>query len=833
MLASCGLNNTMYNARKYFRTAQGRALNANGKPTNQAVQEYTKAIQKCGIILSNPKTTRNTDDALFLMAQALYLKGNSAFQAKDQFETLISGFPDSPFFGEAHISLAKVLREINRKDDAEKLLTDFINDTSQRKLHPRALFTLAEFEIADKDIIKAQYWLERIISGYPKSDEYREAFLLFGKNYYLQKDYAASLEQFEKLAQQRSIPQPLKLEARYYIALNQFMLGDAEQSWKTVNKLLSDEDRPDRIAQARVLKARLMFARNDGQQGIDEMAAISSTYPRTASSSDAQYYLGEYLFHGKQDLNAAFTAYNRVKSEFSASELAESASLKAAAITQLKQATPFEPEANVQTFIDYQITGAENYFNSFALSDSALVMYQRVIDSRPELAALLDSLSALMNKKTLLADSLRSQIELLPAPVMVDSHDAEEKAPDSDASAPDLGETTATADSEKAEPDSVFVPTVTESGEIEVQADESVLEPDKEDEPVPGEADIAAPGDMDVSLESPAPALETGSTSDSTADSLETIAIADSSSIDIFTTEVEDKEQDPATQRSELETRLTSLESELDTLADRRENLSALLQRFDREIIPLALFSQASIHSKAGSDSLSLAQIHARMLTDFPDNKYTIALGKLIAGEPVSLVDPLEQEQESLFEQAVGYADTQPDSLVAILNSLIDSDFSQIRLRSNFRLGWHYTFEQADTTLARAYLDEALKLQQTGDYAALIARFYDGEKFKLDSGVFADSLDLAGADSLAASADSTATDVPPEEEKTEEEKTELIPVGEETEKTGPEPATGGEPDKEQPVEETPAPSDGEPELPVEDLLPPEDQAPPPGEDSPE
>ena len=126
-LASCGLNNTMYNARKYFRTAQARPLNANGKPNNQAVQEYTKAIQKCGIILSNPKTTRNTDDALFLMAQALYLKGNSAFQAKDQFESLIKGFPDSPYFGEAHIYLAKVLREINRKDDAEKLLTNFTN----------------------------------------------------------------------------------------------------------------------------------------------------------------------------------------------------------------------------------------------------------------------------------------------------------------------------------------------------------------------------------------------------------------------------------------------------------------------------------------------------------------------------------------------------------------------------------------------------------------------------------------------------------------------------------------------------------------------------------
>ena len=68
---SCGLNNTMYNARKYFRDAQARPLNANGRPTPQAVDEYTKAIKKCGIILSGAKG-KNTDDALYLMARALY-----------------------------------------------------------------------------------------------------------------------------------------------------------------------------------------------------------------------------------------------------------------------------------------------------------------------------------------------------------------------------------------------------------------------------------------------------------------------------------------------------------------------------------------------------------------------------------------------------------------------------------------------------------------------------------------------------------------------------------------------------------------------------------------
>jgi len=79
ILVACGIDNTMYNAKNYFKSAQARTLNANGRPTPQAVDEYTKAIQKCGIILSRNSKGKRADDALFLMARALYYKKNSAF----------------------------------------------------------------------------------------------------------------------------------------------------------------------------------------------------------------------------------------------------------------------------------------------------------------------------------------------------------------------------------------------------------------------------------------------------------------------------------------------------------------------------------------------------------------------------------------------------------------------------------------------------------------------------------------------------------------------------------------------------------------------------------
>ena len=128
ILVACGIDNTMYNAKKYFESAQNRALSANGRPTPQAIDEYTKSIQKCGIILSRNSKGKRADDALFLMARALYYKKNSAFQAKDAFENLIRGYPDSKHIPEAHLYLARVLREVNQVQQSEALLEQFVRN---------------------------------------------------------------------------------------------------------------------------------------------------------------------------------------------------------------------------------------------------------------------------------------------------------------------------------------------------------------------------------------------------------------------------------------------------------------------------------------------------------------------------------------------------------------------------------------------------------------------------------------------------------------------------------------------------------------------------------
>lgn len=687
---SCGINNTMYNARKYFRMAQARPLNANGRPSPQAVDEYTKSIKKCGIILSKKHKSGKTDDALYLMAQALYLKGNSAFQAKDQFEALIKGFPDSKYFGEAHIYLARVLRDVNLPQEAQKLLEDFLRDPGHEKLHPRAILTLVDFAITDKDYERAQVWLEKIIEDYPKAREFGDAYLLFGKNYYIQKDYASSLAEFEKITSQRRISKDLKLTARYYIALNQYELSQYEASQKMIQRLLRDEYRPESLAQAKVLQTRLLFATGAGEKGVELSADISKLYPRTKSSAEALYYLGDYSFYQLKDLEKAGTAYSRVKSEFNGSELADLSQRKSTAVNQLKQNTNLNPQTNIQQFLDYHMAAAENYLSPFELPDSALVMYQRLKDSRQQVLALRDSLALLIPQLKLQKDSLAAVLDSLPEPV------AEVTIPDTSSVAA-ISDTLVVADSLAAPP--ALVET-----ELTAAADSLNL------------ADLAALSD--------------------------TLAVADSLAGTVA------EAAPPVLTAAQLEQQITALQADIRAKEAILKDLEPLLLRYEVEIVPLALFSQAVVYNKRPESADRIQEIYTQMQAEYPANKYTNALSAMISGAPIRLVDPAEERDEQSLDHALDLFETQPDSMVVLLDELLASDYTPIRLKANFRLGWHYAFERADTTRAKPYLEEVLSLEKSGDYAAMTRRFFNGTNF-IQRQEIPDSLEAkASADSL-------------------------------------------------------------------------------------
>lgn len=687
LLISCGLNNTMYNARKYFKAAQARPLNANGRPGNQAVEEYTKTIQKCGIIITERPNSKNLDSVVFLLARALYYKANSAFQAKDQFEALIRGFPDSKHYPDAHIYLARTLRQINRPAESEAVLEGFVRDGRYRKHHPRALLVLAEFEIEDKDYIRTQYWLQRIIDDYRDTPEFKEAFFLFGKNFYEQNDYASSLSQFEKFIKTRGITKEQKMDARYYIALNHFELGELTKSSREVASLLRDESRPEKVGQIRVLKARILLASKNPDAGVEEVGEIYKAYPRTESSSSAYYYLGDYCFYRDQNIAEAITNYTKVKADFPSSTLVPVSQDKVAALNQIKENQNLSLTGNLQQYVDYHLLAAENYLNTFALPDSALLMYDRILDAPQQVRVAMDSLSTQYGLLEAKADSLQMVIDTLPPEEP--ASETEELSGETEADSTEAEKGSAIPGNE--EPESLDPEDI--EGE-EGRKDE--LHDDKEAEkPEVDEKGEVAEGDDEQEDQAEEP----------------------------------EAAKEPENPRRQLESELQRTQTAIASLDTKIKEHEGILTRLENEFLPQVYFTKANLLKRLGNHEDDLHAIRDTMQVAFADNKYTNALGMLIADEPVRLIDPEEDRQTALLDRALGFGSEEPDSMRVLLEQLVDSSYPQLALRANFRLGWMYSFEVVDTTLAKPYLDAVLEHPQGGEYAAWVQRFYNGTNY--------------------------------------------------------------------------------------------------------
>ncbi|MCD8479975.1 MAG: tetratricopeptide repeat protein [Candidatus Cloacimonetes bacterium] len=113
----------------------------------------------------------------------------------------------------------------------------------------------------------------------------------------------------------------MKMEAQYYIALNQFELGDYDSALRNTRSLIRNEIRPDKLAAARVLYGRALLAEGRIEDGLFELDDVTKKYPRTEQAAEAYYHWGAYLYFREGKIDAAIPHLNKVRTEFTNSPL--------------------------------------------------------------------------------------------------------------------------------------------------------------------------------------------------------------------------------------------------------------------------------------------------------------------------------------------------------------------------------------------------------------------------------------------------------------------------------------------------------------------------------
>lgn len=664
LFAGCSYDNTMYNARKYFKAAQARALTQAGKPTPQAIDEYTKTIKKCGYILTEKKNSKDADDALFLLAQALYFKGNGQYQARDQFYSLVNNFPQSPYVPESIMFIAQINRQINENQEAENILTNFVREQDKAKWHPQAMSLLADFALQDKDLSEAEYWLDRLITQFPKTKQGKEAPLLLGKIYYEKQDYKEAIKQFNRILSTRGVQYTLKLDARYNIAVCYLMLDSIKQSHALTKKLLKDETRPERIPHNNLLLGRVLLAMDKVKETDELFTTIVKTNGKTPIAAEAYYWLAEYYYFQMNDILKALDHYNKAKTESNASAFNAIATQKHAALIARNQNAKVLPSPNPQLFVETRLAIAEDYYTVFNQEQTAFAVIDSISLAPLSLQIKIDSLS--VKRETLLV-SLDT--------LLVAKHNLLDNA--------------------------IEITNVSDSIAVDsLQAEETSLKLDT----------VSAVSDTLV-----------------------------------------------------INANITKLQGEITALEVEIKRLNDINEAFNKEYLPFALFFKAAMIFKKDKTSTQLPAIYSSMNQQYHANKYTTALKLMLEDKPVRLVDVDFEKDEAELETALDLIAATPDSAVVMLSKLTQSAYPEISTKAIFRLGWHYTFERFDSTLATQYLSDIVKKDRTSDYAKLVMRFFNGSRFTFSREI-KDSIAVV-SDTLLDSLSIKSTDFTSEEEK--------------------------------------------------------------------
>lgn len=392
LLSSCAYYNTFYNAKKFYESAQSKPLTNKGKASSQAIEEYNKVIKKCGVILTDYKDSKWADDALFLLAKALYYRGNNELQSLEKFEDILKFYPDSPFVSESHIFIAQINYDLNKKNEAYKMLQDFIQRNEFKEDHPKALVLISDLYIRDKQYLDAQFYLQMLIEKFPKSKEYPNAYFLLGKTYFDNKDYTQSLKVYKDLINAR-IDKTIKLSANYYVAYNQYYLKNFSLADQTIKKLIKNEFRDNMFPSYYVLRARIIAETESAEASIEEFGNIIKNNPRTEFSAESCFYTGELYFSKIHNYEKAIEFYNKVKTELSTSVFVERSIVRSSIASQIIQLRKHNSDIPLETLINEQFKLAEYYMYELDLPDSALVIYKKIPQQKEELIQLKNKIS--------------------------------------------------------------------------------------------------------------------------------------------------------------------------------------------------------------------------------------------------------------------------------------------------------------------------------------------------------------------------------------------------------------------------------------------------------
>jgi len=318
MLSSCAYFNTFYNAERYFKEADLLRLEKSDKGIPlRAIDNYGKTIQKCKVVLSDYPESKYVNDAILLMAKAQFYRSeydNAILNLKlifdkgsedqiaeakywsavckwkkgktqtaiDELELIIDGSLKNDLVAQSHLSLADIFLELNRKDDFLFHLEEGAKVIKERGKKGIVYNQLAEIAFNNENYSVAESAYKEVIKNSLTKEKIENAHI-----------------------------QILKISR---------ILGDHRSVERKIKSMLVDEKFKNIKGDLELELAQLYIDQNDVDNSVVRLESIVNDYPRTETSAEAYYLLGQLYLSELWNPSIAKEKFSQVKKEYNRTE---------------------------------------------------------------------------------------------------------------------------------------------------------------------------------------------------------------------------------------------------------------------------------------------------------------------------------------------------------------------------------------------------------------------------------------------------------------------------------------------------------------------------------
>ncbi len=381
LLSSCAYYNTFYHARvAYDQAEKARAAAPEDRRATTGLDLYEEALKKSAKVIVEYPGSRWVDDAMLLMGQCFYAKGDH-LAAVRKFDEILLYYEKSPLVREARFWKAKTLVELERYDEALPILEEF-REKGKGETRAEALFLLSRLKYRrgkyDEAVAGFLHYAEK-----GKDPTRRDRALdLLGDSYRRMKEPEKAYGAYQKRLDDPLLPQEERLRSSLEMAELLAEQGRFEEAHRSLDDIEKEVRSNVDSLRIDLKRSRVLLAEKKTEEAVSFMKTRLDSVADSEVAGEMAFLLGEVYIDSFANKDSAAAAFRKVAQFPGDEDIKTAAARRARFLSQnleLKQelAEGTEDTARVWFLL------AENELLFFGEIDSALARYRRVAERFP------------------------------------------------------------------------------------------------------------------------------------------------------------------------------------------------------------------------------------------------------------------------------------------------------------------------------------------------------------------------------------------------------------------------------------------------------------------